>query len=474
MGFAAHAFTAPGAKRFECAYDTTVLISCGGNSRTQATSGLGDGQHTFTVQAFDAYGNHGAKITDSFTVDSGPGLDVFARPTATLPVDVVAFAYDAPGATRFECAVDSAAWSNCPGWYTAAGSGDGSHVFHVRAFDTGGNSGAQVDVPFTVEASTPETTITNGPANSTQSRIADFTFVASETATFACTLDGTSLGACVSPVHLTGMADGPHDFSVAATDTAGHTDLSPAHWTWTVDVTKPVITITSAPSGTVFSDTASVSWSVNESVTSVECALDGAAFLACANPKVMTALADGPHSLVLRATDVAGNVSNNVTVSWTVSHAAPDTTITSGPAANGNNNSPTFTFTSGAGATFECRIDGAAFTACTSPKNYPAISDGSHTFDVRATVSGVTDPTPASASFIVDTVSPDTTITAKPAAATNATTASFSFTSTKAGSTFQCSRDGAAFAACVIRHVLHGRGGCAHLRRTRHRLGRQH
>jgi hypothetical protein len=43
---------------------------------------------------------------------------------------------------------------------------------------------------------------------------------------------------------------------------------------------------------------------------------------------------------------------------------------------------------------------------------------------------------------------PDTSITANPVNPSNSTSASFSFTSTKAGSTFECSLDGSAFAAC--------------------------
>jgi len=54
-----------------------------------------------------------------------------------------------------------------------------------------------------------------------------------------------------------------------------------------------------------------------------------------------------------------------------------------------------FTFTSTvAGSTFTCSIDGAAFTACTSGVTYK-LKAGKHTFAVRATAAGVTDPTPA-------------------------------------------------------------------------------
>ena len=47
-----------------------------------------------------------------------------------------------------------------------------------------------------------------------------------------------------------------------------------------------------------------------------------------------------------------------------------------------------------AGSTFTCSIDGKAFTACTSGVTYK-LKTGKHTFAVRATAGGVTDPTPA-------------------------------------------------------------------------------
>lgn len=58
-----------------------------------------------------------------------------------------------------------------------------------------------------------------------------------------------------------------------------------------------------------------------------------------------------------------------------------------------------------AGSTFACSLDGSAFTACTSGQNYSNLTNGSHTFQVRATdPAGNTDPTPASYTWTVNTV----------------------------------------------------------------------
>jgi hypothetical protein len=51
---------------------------------------------------------------------------------------------------------------------------------------------------------------------------------------------------------------------------------------------------------------------------------------------------------------------------------------------------------------FECSLDGAAFTACSSPTSYDGLDGGTHTFRVRAVdTSGTPDPTPAAFTWFV-------------------------------------------------------------------------
>ena len=57
-----------------------------------------------------------------------------------------------------------------------------------------------------------------------------------------------------------------------------------------------------------------------------------------------------------------------------------------------------------AGSLFACKLDKAAFKACTSPKTYRNLKDGKHKVRVQATDLALnTDPTPAVAKFKVDT-----------------------------------------------------------------------
>src|SRR5262245_3908227 len=90
---------------------------------------------------------------------------------------------------------------------------------------------------------------------------------------------------------------------------------------------------------------------------------------------------------------------------------APDTAITQSPLIVAASAMASFAFTgSDSDDHFECALDTAPFTACASPITL-TISDGSHTFAVRAIdTAGNTDASPASFTWMVDTQSPDTTI----------------------------------------------------------------
>jgi len=114
----------------------------------------------------------------------------------------------------------------------------------------------------------------------------------------------------------------------------------------------------------------------------------------------------------VKATDALGNTdATPASYTWTVDTAAPDTTITASPTNPTNVTSASFQFTSTkSGSTFQCSLDGAAFTVCTSPQPYSGLAATGHTFQVKATDAiGNTDATPASYTWTVDTAAPDTT-----------------------------------------------------------------
>jgi large repetitive protein len=79
-----------------------------------------------------------------------------------------------------------------------------------------------------------------------------------------------------------------------------------------------VTTITSSPSGTVSSLSATFGFEVDEAGATFECRLDAGSWVACTSPQTYTNLSDGAHTLAARATDAPGNVRQAATRSWTV------------------------------------------------------------------------------------------------------------------------------------------------------------
>ena len=80
----------------------------------------------------------------------------------------------------------------------------------------------------------PDTTITDGPPDSTPSKDASFSFTATEPASFQCSLDGGAPAPCGVPQTYSGLSNGVHSFSVFATDLSGQPDPTPATRTWTI------------------------------------------------------------------------------------------------------------------------------------------------------------------------------------------------------------------------------------------------
>jgi hypothetical protein len=119
-------------------------------------------------------------------------------------------------------------------------------------------------------------------------------------------------------------------------------------------------------------------------------------------------------SAVITGFDGSASTGGNGTVvtrtsSYPISNcpATPDTTIGTKPPSTTTNTTPNFTFSSNvAGASFQCAVDSnaeAAFSPCSTPYTTQPLSDGSHTFYVRAVNAGLVDPTPASYTFTVST-----------------------------------------------------------------------
>jgi parallel beta-helix repeat protein len=114
------------------------------------------------------------------------------------------------------------------------------------------------------------------------------------------------------------------------------------------------------------------------------------------------------QTITATATDSAGNTSElsapRTVVLASGSTLSPETTKISGPSGVTKNPTAHFKFTSlDPDATFECSLDGGGYFPCSSPENINKLSEGRHTFEVRAVDerSGV-DQSPAAWAWAVE------------------------------------------------------------------------
>jgi hypothetical protein len=86
-----------------------------------------------------------------------------------------------------------------------------------------------------------------------------------------------------------------------------------------VDTTPPDTAISSGPSGSTSSTSASFGFTSTELGSTFQCSLDSSGFAGCASPKSYSGLAVGAHTFSVRATDAAGNTDGSpATRGWTV------------------------------------------------------------------------------------------------------------------------------------------------------------
>ena len=130
-----------------------------------------------------------------------------------------------------------------------------------------------------------------------------------------------------------------------------------------VDTTPPDTTITAMPADPTNDTTGDFTFSENEPST-FQCSVDGGAFASCASPFATAVLADGPHTFSVAAIDAALNTDPTpATFAWTVDTAAPQTSIDSMPPDPSSDTTGDFIFSASESATFECSVDGGAYSA---------------------------------------------------------------------------------------------------------------
>ena len=160
--------------------------------------------------------------------------------------------------------------------------------------------------------------------------------------------------------------------------------------------------------------------------------------------------ADGVRTLTARAVDSSGNATTSDGRTITIDNTEPETTIVRGPSGTVASTAARFVLASEPGATFECALDGEAFSRCANPTDYADLRPGPHSFRVRARDAvGKLDPTPATRDWSIDVTAPDTAFTFRRTSRGPRGSATFRFATTEPGASLRCSLDGAPWVDCT-------------------------
>ncbi|MBJ7458802.1 MAG: hypothetical protein JHD02_06430 [Thermoleophilaceae bacterium] len=351
---------------------------------------LGQGFHSFCVRTVNAAGTS-SPVCRTWRVDTLVPQVEITSPTGDTPSTSLSFTWtivDAQPIVSVTCEFDGGPKDSCSSPWLLSGISSGSHTVTICATDAAGNIGC---APFTWTRIEPPAApiILSSPTSTSPTNSARITFrpAGEDSTSDECRMDSGAWVTCTSPVYYSGLAEGAHQFCVRGVNVAGP---GPAACTsWTVDTIPPpvpTVTLVSPSSSPSMQTSATISFSNTEPGTGHLASLDGGAYVSAFSPMTLTDLSPGTHVYSVRSRDSAGNTSSTASVTWTISDIVVDyfPYIESGP--SGTVGSTTATFTFGGyppDSSFECQLDGSAWSACIDPMSYAGLSEGEHTFCFR-------------------------------------------------------------------------------------------
>src|SRR4029077_9251697 len=150
-------------------------------------------------------------------------------------------------------------------------------------------------------------------------------------ASLKCSLDSAAFTACTSSQSYSGLGDGVHTFDVRATDNAGNTDASPAHFSWRVDTTAPTITFQSAlpaPNG--------AGWNKQDVTLTWVCADPGGSGIVHASVQEVITGEGSNLSATGECQDNAGNTSHDTHTGVNIDRTKPTNVTFVGGIADGS------------------------------------------------------------------------------------------------------------------------------------------
>lgn len=291
--------------------------------------------------------------------------------------------------------------------------------------------------------------LTTKPASFSQSSSAAFAYSTVGATAYHCRVDDGGWEPCDATRQVSGLADGPHSFSVRAVDSLGLIGLPTRH-DWSIDTRRPETTVTSGPSGLTRTDAVSFTLASDEPGARFLCRLDAQAWNWCAAETGYGNLAEGGHTFVAVAVDRAGNADSSQASRFFEVRVVPgNPTI---DASGLDTQTPIFTFSAAHADWFECRFDQSSFEPCSGAGEHtPArpLVGGAHRFEVRGRgPTGKVGPVAGWSFMVHDREPPDTTIVSGPPAHHAGEVAEFELASDEDAVSFLCQLDDGPWAPC--------------------------
>ncbi len=280
---------------------------------------LADGSYDWSITAQDRAGNVSNTAEVHFTVDVTPPepfdihSDVTGWTNNTSPVVSFAATDGTSGVAYYEYNLDGTGWKAAESPVTLKDLADGTHDVFVRAVDKAGNirlesltvyTDAAAPENFTVQADVTGWTSDNTPTVSFAT-----TDATSGVARYELQLDGGAWKTVESGYTFAALGDGTHLVVIRAVDRAGNNTSDSL--TLYTDVTPPALfAVTSDISGWSNNNAPTVSFATTDAASGVaryELQLDGGEWRTAESGYRFADLADGEHSVTVRAVDMAGN-----------------------------------------------------------------------------------------------------------------------------------------------------------------------
>jgi alpha-tubulin suppressor-like RCC1 family protein len=268
---------------------------------------------------------------------------------------------------------------------------DGDYILQVNTETIFGVKN-NASLMFRQDTALPIITVSTQPAILNNMNTAPFLFAVMDNLSgvekVECSLDAAEFAACASPVNLTALLVGNHNFKIRAYDKAGNLSL-PYSYNWTIDLTVPTVSFSQMPLAITNKTTATFAFSGTGIIT-YECQLDAAAFAACTSPVALANLGAGSHTFKVRGKNTAGTVSEPIMFTWIVDNVAPTLpVIMANIPALTNLTSAQFNLSSTdavglAASPFTCSIDNAAYSSCESIVKLTNLSESKHVIKVKA------------------------------------------------------------------------------------------